>query len=72
MKKVRIILLLSSIFFFNYGCNTIAGAAKGVVEDIRVMIAIENTMQFKGVYHVLGGLISPMVGIGPSELRIDE
>ena len=35
-------------------------------------MAIENTMQFKGVYHVLGGLISPMDGIGPSELRIEE
>ena len=43
-----------------------------VVEDIRVMIAIENTMQFKGVYHVLGGLISPMDGIGPNDLRIEE
>ena len=43
-----------------------------VVEDIRVMMAIENTMQFRGVYHVLGGLISPMDGIGPSELRIEE
>ena len=36
------------------------------------MMAIENTMQFKGVYHVLGGLISPMDGVGPSELRIEE
>ena len=43
-----------------------------VVEDIRVMMAIENTMQFKGVYHVLGGLISPIDGIGPAELRIEE
>ena len=43
-----------------------------VVEDIRVMMAIENTMQFKGIYHVLEGLISPMDGIGPSELRIEE
>lgn len=43
-----------------------------VVEDIRVMMAIENTMQFKGIYHVLGGLISPIDGIGPSELRIEE
>ena len=43
-----------------------------VVEDIRVMMAIENTMQFRGIYHVLGGLISPMDGIGPSELRIEE
>ena len=37
-----------------------------VVEDIRVMMAIENTMQYKGVYHILGGLISPMDGIGPN------
>ena len=43
-----------------------------VVEDIRVMMAIENTMQFKGIYHVLGGLISPMDGIGPNNLRIEE
>lgn len=41
-----------------------------VVENIQDVIAVENTMQFKGVYHVLGGVISPMDGIGPSELRI--
>ena len=35
-------------------------------------MAIENTMQFKGVYHVLGGLISPMDGISPNDLKIDE
>jgi len=43
-----------------------------VVEDIRVMMAIESTMQYKGLYHVLGGLISPMDGISPSELKIKE
>ena len=43
-----------------------------VVEDVRIMMAIENTMQFNGVYHVLGGLISPMDGIGPDDLKIDE
>ena len=43
-----------------------------VVEDIRVMMAIESTMQFKGIYHVLGGLISPMDGIAPSNLRVEE
>ena len=43
-----------------------------IVEDIRVMMAIENTMQYKGVYHILGGLISPMDGIGPSDIRVDE
>jgi len=40
-----------------------------VVEDIRDVIAIENTRQFKGVYHVLGGIISPMDGIGPDDLN---
>ncbi len=43
-----------------------------VVEDIRDVIAIENTAQFKGHYHVLGGLISPMDGVGPSQLHIDS
>lgn len=43
-----------------------------VVRDIRDVMAIENTMQYKGVYHVLGGVISPMDGIGPSDLRIAE
>jgi len=43
-----------------------------IVEDVRVMMAIENTMQFKGIYHVIGGLISPMDGIGPNDLRIEE
>ena len=43
-----------------------------IVEDIRVMMAIENTMQFRGVYHILGGLISPMDGVGPTDIRVDE
>jgi recombination protein RecR len=43
-----------------------------VVEDIRVMMAIENTMQYNGVYHILGGLISPIDGVGPSDIRISE
>ncbi len=41
-----------------------------VVEDIRDVIAIENTSSFKGLYHVLGGKISPMDGIGPQDLNI--
>ena len=36
------------------------------------MMAIENTLQYKGVYHVLGGLISPLEGIAPDDLRIEE
>ena len=43
-----------------------------VVEDSRDVMAIENTAQFRGVYHVLGGIISPIHGIGPSELTIDS
>jgi recombination protein RecR len=43
-----------------------------VVEDIRDVMAIENTNQYHGVYHVLGGLISPMDGIGPSDLSIES
>jgi recombination protein RecR len=42
-----------------------------VVEDIRDVMAIENTGQFSGVYHVLGGIISPMEGIGPQDLHIE-
>lgn len=41
-----------------------------VVEDVRDVMAIENTGQYKGIYHVLGGKISPMDGIGPSNLHI--
>ncbi|GGH46362.1 recombinase RecR [Mangrovimonas yunxiaonensis] len=41
-----------------------------VVEDIRDVMAIENTSSFKGLYHVLGGKISPMDGIGPTDLNI--
>lgn len=43
-----------------------------VIEDIRVMIAIENTMQYNGIYHILGGLISPMDGVSPSDIKIAE
>ena len=43
-----------------------------VVEDTRDVMAVENTSQYFGVYHVLGGLISPMDGVGPSDLFIDS
>ena len=42
-----------------------------VVEDVRDVMAIENTGQFRGIYHVLGGKISPIDGIGPSQLKIN-
>jgi len=43
-----------------------------VVESIQDVMAIENTRQYKGLYHVLGGIISPIDGIGPSDLNIDS
>ena len=43
-----------------------------MVEDIRDIIAIENTQQYNGLYHVLGGLISPMDGKGPNDLNIES
>lgn len=57
-------------------CNICAGSRRDqsticVVEDMRDVLAIENTSQYNGLYHVLGGRISPVDGIGPSELTID-
>lgn len=43
-----------------------------VVENIRDVMAVENTRQFRGLYHVLGGVISPMDGVGPGDLQIDS
>jgi len=43
-----------------------------VVQDSRDVLAIENTGQYNGLYHVLGGIISPLEGIGPSDLKIDS
>ena len=43
-----------------------------VVENVQDVMAIENTQQFNGLYHVLGGIISPMDGIGPADLTIDS
>lgn len=43
-----------------------------VVEDVRDVMAIENTGQYNGLYHILGGIISPIDGIGPNDLNIDS
>ena len=43
-----------------------------VVESIRDVIAIESTQQYNGLYHVLGGVISPLDGIGPDQLQVDS
>jgi len=57
-------------------CTICSGARRDrttlcVVEDSRDILAIEETGQYQGLYHVLGGIISPMAGIGPEELNID-
>ena len=56
-------------------CEICANTARNhqlicVVEDVRDVMAIENTRQFRGIYHVLGGKISPIDGVGPSQLTI--
>ena len=43
-----------------------------IVEDIRDVMAIESTSTYQGIYHVLGGIISPMDGIGPADLNIES
>lgn len=43
-----------------------------VVEDVKDVMAIENTSQYNGLYHVLGGVISPINGIGPADLKVDS
>ena len=43
-----------------------------VVENIQDVMAVENTQQFHGLYHVLGGIISPMDGIGPADIEVDS
>lgn len=48
------------------------GAVVCIVENIQDVMAVENTQQFHGLYHVLGGVISPMDGVGPSELQIES
>ncbi len=58
-------------------CNVCADVRRDrslvcVVESIRDVMAIEDTGQFRGLYHVLGGLINPLEGVGPSELTIDS
>lgn len=56
-------------------CSNVSGRNQQlicVVENIRDVISIENTQQYNGVYHVLGGIISPLDGLGPEQLTIDS
>ncbi len=48
------------------------GSTLCVVENVKEVMVVENTRQFHGLYHVLGGVISPMDGIGPSDLEIES
>jgi recombination protein RecR len=48
------------------------GSTVCVVENVQDVMAVENTQQYHGLYHVLGGIISPMDGIGPADLEIDS
>ncbi|MCK4464973.1 MAG: recombination protein RecR [Bacteroidales bacterium] len=57
-------------------CNICADKSRDhsiicIVENIQDVLSIENTQQYNGIYHVLGGIISPMDGIGPGELKLD-
>ena len=61
----------------NDTCNICADRSRDhsiicVVQDIRDVMAIENTMQYRGIYHVLGGVISPLNGVNPHDLNIDS
>jgi len=58
-------------------CNICANPSRNpslvcVVENIKDVMSIENTQQFRGLYHVLGGIISPMDGIGPSDIEVES
>lgn len=58
-------------------CNICAQASRNrklvcVVESVKDVMSVENTHQYRGLYHVLGGIISPMDGVGPKQLKIEE
>ena len=73
VKHCRICRNISDADICNI-CNNPSrdGRTVCVVENIRDVMSIENTQQYRGVYHVLGGIISPMDGIGPADLEIDS
>jgi len=85
-KMVEAIIKLRKEIRFCERCNNVSdaplcnicnnnkrdGQTICVVEDLRDVMAIENTSQFNGSYHVLGGLINPIQGVGPDQLKIDS
>lgn len=75
-KKIRFCTVCGNISM-NQLCNICGDASRAddvicVVKDARDVLAMERTREFSGKYHVLGGTISPMEGIGPDEIRIRE
>ena len=73
VKHCRICRNISDADVCNICCNPSRDSRTVcVVENIRDVMSIENTQQYRGVYHVLGGIISPMDGIGPADLEIDS
>ena len=64
-----------SVIKLNHECRLIEmedASTVCVVENIRDVMAVEATQQYRGLYHVLGGVISPMDGVGPSDLQIES
>ena len=53
-------------------CSNSSESINNIVEDIKNVITIENTNLYNGLYHVLGGVISPIEGIGPEDLNINS
>ncbi len=73
IKQCKICFTMSDVEICEICTNTSRNKAiVCVVEDVRDVMAIENTAQFKGLYHVLGGKIAPIEGVGPHHLTIDS
>ena len=64
--------MLAALMKAGHEITIVDGSLVCVVEDIRDVIAIENTAQFRGHSHVLGGIISPLDGVGPNDLNIES
>jgi len=69
-NKTALRLVLHLLKLDTETVNQFGNSLVCVVETIRDVMSIENTLQFHGVYHVLGGIISPMEGVGPADLTI--
>ena len=77
LKKEVVFCKICNNISDNSTCNICADNSRNknlicVVENLKDVISIENTGQYKGVYHVLGGIISPMDGLGPNDINISS